>query len=841
MALSFDGYSSKVVIDTSTVLDNTSNYSVNFKIQLTDLTAAYERCLSYREGARGFQVVQEDDKLFIFGDGASSVNWGTDTDASTGGTNTALQSLSTGTWYNVTVNFTPGATYTVPTVWLDGVAVTNDGDSALGGSAAGYASGVDLDAITLGARNATGTTVLVPSDCVLAELTIWQEHRVIADAVSMTSGTSGSTIGTPVIHYQGLDNTDTTETVNSKTVTFTNTVVDFTHPTITDPGTVSVPAGTLTYTGYTPTVNIGSSFSVAVPAATLTYTGYAPTVNTAATLTMESDDFDSAIGTVSSITNASTSTPTINLTPDDQSDVPGWLMLCVRSASNMSGKTPEFVYSDADCRFTGTQNPCWRYLTDDRNTWYAFDNVATVTNTVTCSMNTPFTGEIEFATKPRWHYSDTQDWIAEVALDADAHELASSVAATTLPTNVFASVDPGATNANTFPQQDINLYGIRISNDAASPAEGSKWPVVLLMGQHASEDQGNYMLQGFVDYLLSGTTLADRLLVDYDFYIYDVNPHGRAYGKERWSENDTTNSDLNRAWDGVPSGTVVDDIISAIGTDITGTIRGMIDFHGNFQATRSFGAYYDPTNVHDVNFKTKMASYVTEGFYPYYGDNVAGTSGEWALNEGALFAPTQEAEYYPIGHPNISSMYDQQGEALAQTLDELRDEYYTIVQPAAATLTYTGYAPVVQVGGNQTVQVPAATLTYTGYAPVVPAPLSISVPAATLTYTGYSPDIRIGVNISVGAGTLTYTGYVPTVNITNSVSVSVPSATLTYTGYAPAIVGNDHQLVQPGAATLTYTGYSPSVEIDYAKRVAFWGTAEVIPDDPNSGLGFWNN
>lgn len=605
--------------------------------------------------------------------------------------------------------------------------------------------------------------------------------------------------------------------------------------------TITPPTGSLTYTGYTPTVSIGASATVTVPAGALTYIGYAPSVSTGATLTMESDDFDSALGTVSSITNADTLTPTINLTPDDQIDVPGWLMLCVRSASNMSGKTPEFVYDDVDCRFTGAQNPCWRYLTDDRNTWYAFDNVATVTTTVTCSMNTPFTGEVEFATKPRWHYSDTQDWIAEVALDPDAHELASSVAATSLPTNVFTSVDPGATNANSFPQQDINLYGIRISNDSTQPAEGSKWPVVLLMGQHASEDQGNYMLQGFVDYLLSGTTLADRLLVDYDFYIYDVNPHGRAYGKERWSENDTTNSDLNRAWDGVPSGTVVDDIISAIGTDLSGDLKGMIDFHGNFQATRSFGAYYDTGVVHNVNFKTKMAAKVTEGFYPFYGPDAVGTSGEWGVNEGALFSITQEAEYFPAGHPNIASMYDQQGEALAETLDELRDEYYTIASPGVGALTHTGYAPLVQVGGNQTVAVPVASLDYTGYAPNVITPITIEVPVGTHTFTGYAPSTSLDLSIQPGVGSLSYTGYNVTVTISEDVVVSPGVGALTYTGFSPSIIGNDPQVVQPGVGAITYEGFVPSTEITYVKRVAFWSVYEEHPEDPNAGVGFWNN
>ena len=547
-------------------------------------------------------------------------------------------------------------------------------------------------------------------------------------------------------------------------------------------------------------------------------------------LTMESDDFDSAIGNVSSITDAATLTPVINLVPDDQSDVPGWLMLCVRSASNMSGKTPEFVFDDVDCRFTGVQKPCWQYLTDDRNTWRAFDNVAAVGTIVTCSMNTPFTGEVEFATKPRWHYSDTQDFIAEVALNANAHELASSVAASGLPTNVHASIDPGATNANSFPQQDINLYGIRISNDAATPDVGDKWPIVLLMGAHASEDQGNYMLQGFVDFLLGGSTLANRLLVEWDVYIYDVNPHGRAYGKERWSENDTTNTDLNRAWDGVPSGTAVADIITAIGTDLSGPIKAMIDYHGNFQATTPFGAFYDSSNPYDVDFKTRMGTKVT-GTYPYYGDNVAGTSGEWALNEGALFAPTQEAEYYPDGHPIIATMYDSQGQAVAETLDEMRlEEVGTYAVSGDVTITSTPNASFEVAGssgiiGDLTVTLtPNATVAYNVNSVISGDVTITSIPNATLDYNVNS-DISGDVTITLTSNPALEHNVNAT--ITGDVTITaIPSAALEVSGSSGIF----------GDVTVSLT---PNSSLNYNLNADISGdiTATLTP---NSTLAFSN-
>jgi len=53
-----------------------------------------------------------------------------------------------------------------------------------------------------------------------------------------------------------------------------------------DHKTVSVPSGTLTLTGYAPTVSVAANVLVSVPSGTLTLTGYAPTVVTTANQTV---------------------------------------------------------------------------------------------------------------------------------------------------------------------------------------------------------------------------------------------------------------------------------------------------------------------------------------------------------------------------------------------------------------------------------------------------------------------------------------------------------------------------------------------------------------------------
>ena len=675
MALSFDGNSSKVVIDTTGAIDNTDPYAINFKIQLTDLTAPYNRCISYREGSRGFMVVQEDDKLFIIANGTSATTWGRTAD-----TNSVivLLGLSTATWYNVSVNFTGGAdgVISVPSVWLDGVSVTENGTGSLnGGSGPGYGSGSDTDTVHLGSRSASGSSISSASDCILAEYTMWADHALDGtDATSLAANVSGSTIDAAnlAIHYQGLDNTDTTETVNSQTVTFYNTVISATHPTMASANDIEATASMSFGSSASLTDNITQDITAT---ASLSFATSADLTQPITAIDFGSDNFDSAIFDVasSSIVDAATLTPEITFVPEDYGEVGGWLMLCAR-VSEASGKTPVFKYDSTDNRARPYEaaNPCWKYLTDARDEWKTFDNVAIDgSNIVTVSMNTAFTADVEFASKPRWHYSDTQDWFAEIALDSNAHELASSVAATGLPANVHATVDPGATNANTFPEQLLNLYGIRISNDAATPSLGDKWPIVLLKGAHSSEDQGDYMLQYLVDYLLSGTALAGELLRDYDWYIYDVNPSGRAYGKERSHEGDGNNTDLNRAWDGSPSGTPVEDIITAIGTDLSGSLKALIDFHGAYSlSSTEFGAYYN-ASTNNTLFKDKMAAKLTSG-YGYLGTSPVGSSAEWADSEGALVGITHEGAYLPAGYPDFDLMFEDQALGIAETLSEIR-------------------------------------------------------------------------------------------------------------------------------------------------------------------------
>jgi len=93
----------------------------------------------------------------------------------------------------------------------------------------------------------------------------------------------------------------------------------------------------------------------------------------------------------------------------------------------------------------------------------------------------------------------------------------------------------------------------------------------------------------------------------------------------------------------------------------------------------------------------------------------------------------------------------------------------TTITVPAGSVTLTGYAPVVSIGGNIEVTVPTGSVTLTGYVPTVTntADTTIVVPSGTITLTGQVPDVSVTNNVSVEvpSGAVSLTGQVPTVSV----------------------------------------------------------------------------
>lgn len=553
------------------------------------------------------------------------------------------------------------------------------------------------------------------------------------------------------------------------------------------------------------------------------------------------DDFDSAIGLVDSVTSSTTLTPTITLIDDEQGDLDanldGWLTVYTR-VSGVFGKTPGFALDFTDFR-DGIETPAspwgmvWRYRDDsDPGTgrpraWSTFDNNSG-SPSHTFSNNSAFTeNEIEVAVKPRWRYIDTQRAIAYAAASGYAEQLDSADAS-----HVFNTVTLTSGSQNSVTPTTLNQYGILLDDTSESPAGGEdKLNIVILLSQHSSEDQGNLAGWEFIYLYTDGVgTTADWLRQHTRLYIYDVNPAGRYYGKERWSEEQGGNEDTNRAWEGTGS-EQVNAVKSAVSTDID-RVDVMLDWHGAYTLngngrTAEFGVFSGNDSA-VTDFVARADAAVSGATVAALGTTTTvGTAEYYFRNtKSAQLSGTPEFPIAAPNYPSMDSMYDYVAEGYAEALKAMVDN---------SELTLSG--------GGTTVSVPASSISVSGFAPTVSvsANVDVDVPQGSLSVTGFAPSVNVSdaVEISVGTGSLTVNGLAPTVTVSDFVEVSVPTGSVSVTGLAPLVTIGDAQVVPVPAGAVNIQGYAPGISVTSNISVEIpAGTVEITTFAPNVGTDF---
>lgn len=383
------------------------------------------------------------------------------------------------------------------------------------------------------------------------------------------------------------------------------------------------------------------------------------------------DDFDSAIGVVDAVASAGTLAPTITLLDDEQSDLDanldGWLMVYTR-ITGVFGKTPSFSLDFTDFR-DGIETPAspwgmvWRYRDDtDPSTlrprgWTEFDNNSgspshTFSNSTAFSQN-----DIEVAVKPRWRYVDTQRAFAYAAASGYYSQLPSCNAS-----NVFNTVTLTSGAQNSATPTTINQYALLLDDTSVSPAGGlDKLNLMMLLSSHSSEDQGNHAAWEMIKLYIDGVgTEADWFRQHIRLYLYEINPTGRYYGKERWTEEQGGNEDPNRSWENNNSEQVNALRVAIAADDFRADVQ--FDWHGGYSLNgngraQTYGCYGGTTESN--NFISRMDSALSTGtFASMGGPLVAGTSDYYALNTlGAQLAVSVELPIAAPGYPSMTTMY----------------------------------------------------------------------------------------------------------------------------------------------------------------------------------------
>ena len=386
------------------------------------------------------------------------------------------------------------------------------------------------------------------------------------------------------------------------------------------------------------------------------------------------DDFDSAIGTASVTSGATTLTPVLTMTPDDQAAVPGWLMTYCRF-SGVLGKTPTFELSFVDWRIANSipADPdwgmVWRYVDDTdpgtgrMRTWNEFTNNDTAYNPHGFSNSSAFTGDvIEVASKPRWRYKDTQAAIAYVAGHSSgyAYELPSSVAATGEATHVHHSETLIGTSRNTAPIVALNQYCIGLEDTSVSPDGGlEKLNIAIFTGMHSSEDQGNLLAWSLVYMFLEDvSTQATWFRKHCKLSVYDVNPAGRYYGQERITEEEY-DRDPNRVWD-LTISTQIEAVKSALALDAS-TWDILFDCHGGYNLNGSgsaarFGMFTNSSYPVKAAYFSRMNTLV--GMLNFGPLDSGSAENYFDTILSAQLSTTMENPYAAVGYPDQDTMYN---------------------------------------------------------------------------------------------------------------------------------------------------------------------------------------
>ena len=420
------------------------------------------------------------------------------------------------------------------------------------------------------------------------------------------------------------------------------------------------------------------------------------------------DDFDSALGTVGTISSEFTASPAITLLPDDQADVSGWQTGYWR-LSGVDGKTPSFTLNTSGWRnSTAPVSPwgmVWRYVDDATvpadgrpRDWSLFDSDSGTTSRSFSNSGAFTQDNIEIAFAPRWRYLDTQRAFDYVAAHSYFTETASS-AAFGGDNHVHAQIAV-TTGANSAAGATLDYHSALLDNTASQPAGGEdKLNVVMLYGHHAGEDTGDFafweMVYGYTDGV---GTAWDWFRQHCRLYLYDVNNAGRYYGKERWTEETGGDEDPNREWDDINS-TQVNAVRSAVQADVS-RVDVWLDFHvwwnlnGN-NWSEEVGIYYDGTRQVNVDYKDRLDTAISPTSLRVIGTTaVAGTSIKWA-EDNTDVQPSITLEF-PLamdsGYPSQESQFTTLMGEYVSALEAMVDNSELTLTTLTSTVTVTSAA-----------------------------------------------------------------------------------------------------------------------------------------------------
>lgn len=358
----------------------------------------------------------------------------------------------------------------------------------------------------------------------------------------------------------------------------------------------------------------------------------------------------------SSITDAGTSTPTVNIKPrltstSEYKAGSYWGRFCFK-LSNANGKRPLFILDAAS--YTGTT--VTSELGSEWRPWYSYDGdtwtrwPADPTNTSgdewTFQLPASFTAaDVYVAFTPDYPVSRglaLAQWV-----ETNAPSLISRVAeADNTDYRIGYVAAQADESGSTVPQQPVRCFAL---------GSGSR-AIVLSSGVHGYEVYGGWALEGAVKWLCGGSSEANWLLSQFTFYVFPIiNPSGRWGGHWRgqW-QTGQLEKDTNRDWTASPVLTCTQLVKSVFDGTLDGAdVWGVFDFHSadakdkNFSEGIFYSSYSSDNATRKALFAASWAEYFSAADYAVTNGTLLSS---WAVSGlGADYSYTMElleqAEY----------------------------------------------------------------------------------------------------------------------------------------------------------------------------------------------------
>lgn len=282
------------------------------------------------------------------------------------------------------------------------------------------------------------------------------------------------------------------------------------------------------------------------------------TVGTAAT-TVFANSFPGAnAASSSSISNAATLSPTINVSVYNPDPTETAWQQYIFGVTEVDGKTLNINVSLTNKETSSTiqsgYDGPW-YSTDYAAlTWTKVSSYSVNAGVKSYTINVPSgANTIYVASIPPLNRATALTWLQSLATTYPSYVHDDLKSRVRRNDGVFIqALTPLARDQDNRTVQNLPMYGVRVGNDSAGPSGTSaKREVIIFCGIHSNEWNGFHEIQGFVEQWLTGPNSA-TLLAEFNLFIYplmSVSGNELGYRRQEAINSSSSAYDPNRFWD----------------------------------------------------------------------------------------------------------------------------------------------------------------------------------------------------------------------------------------------------------------------------------------------------